>query len=68
VVVGLGRPNEIVVDGRGNCYVNGGPGIVAVVTPDGTVRQVASGIAFPNGMAITADNETLCDSAPARGA
>jgi sugar lactone lactonase YvrE len=59
--------NEIVVDGRGNIYVNGGgfdlmageefaPGIVALVTADGCVRQVADGIAFGNGMAVTPDN------------
>lgn len=61
--------NELVVDGRGNVYVNGrcefdfsgGPpvGIVALVTPDGEVRQVADGIAFPNGMVVTPDNRTL---------
>jgi len=51
--------NEIVVDGRGNAYVNGGPGIIALVTADRTVRKVADGIAFPNGMAITPDNRTL---------
>jgi sugar lactone lactonase YvrE len=62
--------NEIVVDGRGNTYVNAAcfdlmageefrPGIIAVVTPDGSVRQVADGIAFPNGMAVTPDNSTL---------
>jgi sugar lactone lactonase YvrE len=61
--------NEIVVDGRGNIYVNGGtdfdpgagnaPGIIALVTPDGSVRRVADGIAFPNGMAVTPDNSTL---------
>jgi sugar lactone lactonase YvrE len=62
--------NEIVVDGRGNAYVNGAgfdlmagepfvPGIVALVTPDGSARQVADGIAFPNGMAVTPDNSTL---------
>ncbi len=61
--------NDIVVDGRGNAYVNnvgfafpGGefaPGTVAMVTPDGSVRQVADGVAFPNGMAVTADNTTL---------
>ena len=61
--------NEIVVDGRGNIYVNGRcdfdpgdgdpPGIIAVVTPDGSVRQVADGIAFPNGMIVTPDNSTL---------
>jgi sugar lactone lactonase YvrE len=61
--------NDIVIDGRGNIYVNnigfdfpGGefaPGIVALVSPDGTVRQVADGLAFPNGMAVTKDNSTL---------
>ena len=49
--------NEIVVDGRGNTYVNGE--VLALVTPDGTVRQVATNFAFPNGMAITPDNATL---------
>jgi sugar lactone lactonase YvrE len=51
--------NEIVVDGPGNIYVNGGPGIAALVTPDGRAQHVADGIAFPNGMAITPDNQTL---------
>ena len=66
---GLGW-NEIVVDGRGNIYLNGGTfdfrageqvatGIIALVTPDGSVRQVADGLAFPNGMAVTPDNRTL---------
>src|SRR5260221_13331286 len=35
------------------------PGIIALVTPDGAVRLVADGIAFPNGMAVTPDNQTL---------
>jgi sugar lactone lactonase YvrE len=61
--------NDIVVDGRGNAYVNnvgfdfpGGefsPGAVALVTPDGTASQVADGMAFPNGMAVTADGSEL---------
>ncbi|WP_112237071.1 SMP-30/gluconolactonase/LRE family protein [Kribbella monticola] len=57
--------NEIVVDRRGNVFVNGGsfdfskPSIVAVVTPDGQVRQVADGILFANGMAVTEDGTTL---------
>ena len=51
--------NEIVVDGRGNAYINGGPGIIALVTPDRSVRLVADGIAFPNGMAVLPDNNTL---------
>jgi len=51
--------NEIVVDGRGNVYVNGGAGVIALVPPDLGVRQVAEGIAFPNGMTITPDNRML---------
>jgi sugar lactone lactonase YvrE len=62
--------NELVVDARGNAYVNGGgfnlaageqfaPGIIALATPDGSVRQVADGLAFPNGMLITEDGEML---------
>src|ERR687885_2718741 len=61
--------NEIVVDGRGNIYVNSigfrfgeeefRPGLIALVTPDGAARQVADGIAFPNGMVVTPDNKTL---------
>jgi sugar lactone lactonase YvrE len=61
--------NDIVVDGRGNAYVNnvgfdfpGGefaPGVVALVTPDGSALQVADGFAFPNGMVVTPDNSTL---------
>jgi sugar lactone lactonase YvrE len=65
--------NDIVVDGRGRAYVNSPhfdfaagpppgevqPGRVGVVTPDGDVRVVAQDIAFPNGMAVTADGSTL---------
>jgi sugar lactone lactonase YvrE len=32
---------------------------VSLVAPDGSVHQVADDIAFPNGMAVTADNATL---------
>ncbi len=65
--------NDIVIDGRGNAYVNSGnfdfaagppedpmqPGFIALVTPDGAARVVAEDIAFLNGMAITPDNRTL---------
>jgi sugar lactone lactonase YvrE len=62
--------NEIVVDGRGAAYVNGigfdmmageafAPGLIARIAPDGSARQVADGVAFPNGMAVTPDNATL---------
>jgi len=51
--------NEIVVDGRANTYINGGPGIIALLPSESSLREVADGIAFPNGMAITPDNATL---------
>jgi len=56
--IAAGGWNEIVVDGRGNTYVNGGPGIV-LLTPEGRLSLVARDFAFPNGMAITPDNSTL---------
>jgi sugar lactone lactonase YvrE len=68
----LGTPgwNDIVADGRGNIYVNGAgfnpmageafrPGSVFRVAAGGPVRQVADDVAFPNGMAVTADGSTL---------
>ena len=65
--------NDIVVDGFGNAFVNSPnfdfatgpppgqrqPGLVGVVLPDGTTREVAENLAFPNGMAVTADGTTL---------
>jgi sugar lactone lactonase YvrE len=67
--------NELSVEGRGNVYVNtinfdfanfddflatgGAPGKIALATPDGDAREVASDIAFPNGMVLTPDNSTL---------
>ena len=35
------------------------PGIVELVAPDGSARQVADGLAFPNGMLIMPDDRTL---------
>ncbi len=67
--------SEITVDRRGNVYVNTinfdlaefmdvlgtgqAPGKIALVTPDGEAREVADGLAFPNGMVVTPDNRTL---------
>jgi sugar lactone lactonase YvrE len=62
--------NELVVDGRGNAYLHGGgfnlmagekfaPGIVAMISPDGSARQVADGLSFPNGMLVMPDAQTL---------
>ena len=55
--LGVSNLNEIVLDRRGHIYVNGGstfeplqgtaPGIIALVTPNGSVRRVADDIAFP---------------------
>jgi sugar lactone lactonase YvrE len=62
-------PNEVVVDGRGNIYVNlvgfgfgredFRPGTIALVTPDARARVVAEDIHFPNGMVVTPDGSTL---------
>jgi sugar lactone lactonase YvrE len=67
--------SELTVDGRDNIYVNTinfdfadfndvmasgvAPGKIALVTPDGDAREVADGLAFPNGMVVTPDNATL---------
>jgi sugar lactone lactonase YvrE len=67
--------SEMTVDGRGNVYVNTinfdfakfnellgrgeAPGKIALITPDGEAREVADGLAFPNGMVVTPDNGTL---------
>jgi sugar lactone lactonase YvrE len=59
--------NEIVVDAAGRAWVDmpgsrpgeeRRPGIVGVVLPDGTYRQVADDVWFPNGMAVL-DDTTL---------
>jgi sugar lactone lactonase YvrE len=61
--------NDIVVDARGNAYIGNigfdfpeaqfAPGTLALVTPDGSARQVADGVAFPNGIVVTPDNSTV---------
>ena len=61
--------NEVACDARGHVWANnigfqfpGGefaPGCIVVARPDGTVAQVADGLAFPNGMAVSADGGML---------
>ena len=61
--------SDLVVDGQGNAYIGNlgfnfpegefAPGILALVTPDGSVQQVADGCTFPNGMVVTPDNSML---------
>jgi sugar lactone lactonase YvrE len=66
--------SELTVDGRGHAYVNSinfdfaefnevlgdgrATGKIALVT-DGEAREVATELAFPNGMVVTPDNRTL---------
>ncbi len=65
--------NDITVDPEGTAYVNcvgfdfaGGedprPGVVAAVTGPGEVRQVASGVMFPNGMAVLDGSVLVAES------
>jgi sugar lactone lactonase YvrE len=64
-----GQPwNEIVVDPAGRAYVDvpGSmpweepvAGIAGVVLPDGSSREVAGDLWFPNGMVVTPDGSTL---------
>jgi sugar lactone lactonase YvrE len=64
--------SEIVVNSNGDIYVNSinfdfmagvqpppAPGVVVLVSHGGATREVAHGIAFPNGMVITPDGSTL---------
>lgn len=62
--------NEIVVDPRGNTFVNRAgfdlmageeakAGTIAVVTAAGVTRDVGGDVWFPNGMAVTPDGATL---------
>src|SRR6476660_7559534 len=61
--------NDIAVTRRGDVYVNNigfdfpagevAPGMVALITNDGSARQVADGLMFPNGMVVTPDDSTL---------
>jgi sugar lactone lactonase YvrE len=63
--------NDMVIDGQGRAYI-GNLGYdfgdyqatpklapILLVTPEGNARIVADGLAFPNGMVITPDGQTL---------
>src|SRR2546425_11795624 len=62
--------NEMVIDGRGNVYVNGGgfdlsagegfaPGVIAMVGSDGSAPPLADDLAFPHGLHITPPRATV---------
>jgi sugar lactone lactonase YvrE len=73
--------NDIVIDRRGNAYVNNinadfgaltaagepAPGFVALATPDGRARVVADDMAFPNGMTLLDGGRTLVVAESYRG-
>ncbi|WP_328359527.1 SMP-30/gluconolactonase/LRE family protein [Mycobacterium sp. NBC_00419] len=53
---------DMVVDGHGRAYVGSQArdgGVVVRLDPDDSVRVVAGGLDFPNGMAVTPDGATL---------
>jgi sugar lactone lactonase YvrE len=61
--LGEGTWNDIAVDGRGNVYVNQ----VDFAGPNGVIHlvgfgEVAGGLAFPNGMAVTGDTLIVAES------
>lgn len=61
--------NEIAIHPSGNIYVNGigqdyaaepaANGLIALLRPDGSLEEVAGGLAFPNGMLVSDDGNTL---------
>ena len=69
--VAAGTIDDMIVDGKGYAYVGdlgfdlppppdrGAVGRIILVMPDGTVRVVAEGLRFPNGIAVSADNSRL---------
>jgi len=68
--VTAGLCNDMVVDGQGRAYVGHfgydytageqrRPSTLVAIDPDGTVRTVAEGLQFPNGMVLTPDGSTL---------
>ena len=57
--LGAGPFNELVVTAAGSVYVNGGSGSVVCLHADGTIREVAAELKWPNGMALLADERIL---------
>lgn len=62
----LQQPNDLHFDERGNLLFTcpGSPdedqsGYVAVYSPDGSVEIIAEGLAYPNGLALFPDSQTL---------
>jgi sugar lactone lactonase YvrE len=69
--IATGTIDDMIVDGLGRAYVGdlgfdlppppdrGAVGRIILVMPDGAKRVVADGLRFPNGIAVSADNDRL---------
>jgi sugar lactone lactonase YvrE len=69
--IATGTIDDMIVDGLGRAFVGdlgfdlpppegrGAVGRIILVMPDGTTRIVADGLRFPNGIAVSADNDRL---------
>jgi sugar lactone lactonase YvrE len=69
--IATGTIDDMIVDGLGRAYVGdlgfdlppppdrGAIGRIILVMPDGETRVVADGLRFPNGIAVSADNDRL---------
>jgi sugar lactone lactonase YvrE len=69
--IATGTIDDMIVDGLGRAYVgdlgfdlpptgdHGAVGRIILVMPDGAARVVADGLRFPNGIAVSADNDRL---------
>ena len=69
--IATGTIDDMIVDGLGRAYVGdlgfdlppppdrGAVGRIILVMPDGATRVVADGLRFPNGIAVSADNDRL---------
>ena len=66
----VGNTNDMVVDTQGRAYIghfgydlfsgeDPKPATLILVTPDGTAREVADNLEFPNGTVISQDGKTL---------
>jgi len=69
--VATGTIDDMIIDGLGRAYVGdlgfdlppppdrGSVGRILLASPDGSIRVVADGLRFPNGIAISADHRRL---------
>ena len=69
--IATGTIDDMIVDGLGRAYVGdlgfdlpppsdrGAVGRIILVMPDGATRIVANGLRFPNGIAVSAENDRL---------